>query len=42
MGEKGKADKSKREDRKKPKLTIKEKRKAKEEKKQNKGSVTTA
>lgn len=42
MGEKGKADKGKREDRKKPKLTIKEKRKAKEEKKQNKSSVTTA
>ncbi len=42
MGDKGKADKGKREDRKKPKMTIKEKRKAKEEKKQHKNTVTTA
>ena len=33
MGEKGKKDKSKREDQKKPKLTIKEKRKKKKDKK---------
>jgi hypothetical protein len=38
MGDKGKADKGKKEQRKKPKLTIKEKRKVKEEKK-NKSSV---
>lgn len=42
MGDKGKADKGKREDRKKAKLTIKEKRKVKEEKKQNKSTAGTA
>ncbi len=42
MGDKGKADKGGREDRKKPKMTIKEKRKAKEEKKNQKSTVTTA
>ncbi|MCH7589164.1 MAG: hypothetical protein IIC78_14190 [Chloroflexi bacterium] len=36
MGEKGKKDKSRREDKKKPKLTIKEKRKLKKEKKKEK------
>lgn len=41
MGDKGKADKGKREDRKKAKLTIKEKRKVKEEKKQNKSTAGT-
>ncbi len=40
MGEAGKKDKSHREDRKKPKLTIKEKRKAKKEKKQNTNTVS--
>lgn len=42
MGEKGKADKGSKEDRKKPKMTIKEKRKAKEEKKNQKTTITTA
>jgi hypothetical protein len=36
MGDKGSKDKGQKEDRKKPKLTIKEKRKVKEEKKKNK------
>ncbi len=36
MGDKGSKDKGQKEDRKKPKLTIKEKRKAKEEKKKSK------
>ena len=36
LGEKGKKDKSRREDKKKPKLTIKEKRKLKKEKKKEK------
>lgn len=40
MGEKGKKDKGKREDRKKPKLTIKEKRKLKHEKKS--GTTSTS
>ena len=36
MGDKGKGDKGHKEERKKPKLTIKEKRKLKNEKKKNK------
>jgi len=39
MGEVGKKDKGKREDRKKPKLTIKEKRKLKHEKKSGTSSA---
>jgi len=44
MGDKGSKDKGGKEERKKPKLTIKEKRKAKQEKKESKlpGSITSA
>jgi ribosomal protein S30 len=43
MGDKGSKDKGGKEDRKKPKLTIKEKRKLKHEKKESKlpGSITS-
>ncbi len=41
MGDKGSRDKARKEDRKKPKLTQKEKRKLKNEKKQNKISGLT-
>jgi hypothetical protein len=41
MGDKGSKDKGKRELQKKAKLSLKEKRKAKHDKKSNSGSVTT-
>jgi len=39
MGDPGKSDKAKKEQKKKPKLTIKEKRKVKNEKKRNSGGT---